>query len=385
MLTDSESQLRGLGEVLLGSRDGLERSLAGHEDAKLLELSHRMGFAPAPNETLFAGLPEDRKSLAQRIFMEQFARRATLAGQVAELAGACRETGLRVIALKGAIAARLYPPHLPRISGDLDLLVRDVDADGLLALLGELGYRPAPAKAGQGDAVVQDRLRHFHPWMREGALKVEVHLRFLHGRSDGEAAVGDAWREAEPFAEAGEGLWRLSPAHFLLHTAAHYLHHLRGSGGGLKSLVDLRLLIQQRGGEIDWPGVWRTAERWRICDDVARVLATLNEYWELGVPLPERCPAPLPAAVVLMEERWSEEDAGAARARWYASRVAAVRGIPGARARAAYLFRLAFPSPAVLRRKCGIPEGRSVAPFYVRYPATRLTRFVSGLRPTGRR
>jgi len=57
-------------------------------------------------------------------------------------------------------------------------------------------------------------------------------------------------------------------------------------------------------------------------------------------------------------------------------RVAAVSELPDLASRVRYLFRLAFPTAEHLRWRYRIPKGRSVTPYYLRYPLDRLGQII---------
>jgi hypothetical protein len=127
--------------------------------------------------------------------------------QLAELAGAARALGIRVLVLKGA--ARLLQGAVPggRSMSDIDVLAAPGDAGRLHEFLQQrLGYEPLPASPEH----------HLPTLMRTGALPVEVHIQLGPRPTDLDARI---WRDAHSSTE-GELLLPSATA-----TLLHMLEH----------------------------------------------------------------------------------------------------------------------------------------------------------------
>ena len=127
--------------------------------------------------------------------------------QLAELASAAHELGIRVLVLKGA--ARLLRDTIPgaRAMSDIDVLTVPGDAGRLHEFMKErLGSEPLSASPEH----------HLPTLMRAGALPVEVHIQLGPRPTDLDARI---WHDAHATSEGG--LLLPSPTSMLLHTLEH--------------------------------------------------------------------------------------------------------------------------------------------------------------------
>jgi hypothetical protein len=373
----NDEALAQVGAVCLGGPDALAALPDARSVEAVLGLLERHGLFLALPPSVAALLGPDTSRQWRDRFLREFARSTLLLRQVRDIAEACAAEGAEVMPLKGAAAlATLYPSYLQRFSCDLDLLVREEQLPALRRVMSALGYRPSVTSASPEEAALRARDLHLDPYVHDDRAIVELHVTFLKGRGDGAAARDDAWRDARTSTIDGALVRELAPELFILHSATHYAGHLQRSPASLKGLLDMALAIRHHGPALDWDRFWHAAARWRVTDDATAVTATLNRYWRFEIPLRLPQAEPYSADLVLYgptpgpdeEHAWSAQD--------YAERVTAIRDVPGWAGRARYLFRLAFPPPEILRRSYGLPQARSVAPYYFLYPASRLARFV---------
>ncbi len=279
--------------------------------------------------------------------------------QLDELTQRLHDAGVPAIALKGtSVMSWLYEPGEERWIRDLDLMVPESCVDSARRVLELLGYASClPSESPEGE---RRRLwiGHLPGFVRAGSFPVEIHVQFLKDRGNMRLAMEEAWLEARSPNGVGAGLRHLSAEHFFLHTAAHSMSDLERSGFcPLKGLVDLLMLIERRGEQLNWTSLWRTAKRWRIFSEAATIAATLNECWDTGIPAPAGYP-PLPRSVLLHGERGFRRPSEAVRRRHL---VAALR-VPGHGNRAKELLRLAFPDPP----ESNDTRGAALGSFYLR-------------------
>lgn len=127
--------------------------------------------------------------------------------QMAELAGAARELGIRVLVLKGA--ARLLDGAVPgaRSMSDIDVLTSPSDAGRLHEFLRQrLGYESMAASPEH----------HLPTLIRAGALPVEVHIQLGPRPTNLDTRI---WRDVRP--AIGCDLLLPSPTAMLLHVLEH--------------------------------------------------------------------------------------------------------------------------------------------------------------------
>ena len=134
-------------------------------------------------------------------------RTLTVPSQITELAEAARESGIRVMVLKGA--ARLLTGRTPgaRSMSDIDVIASPSDARRLHAILRErLGYESLSASPEH----------HLPTLTRPGALPVEVHVQLGPHRTRLDARI---WLDAHHVARTD--LLIPSPTSALLHALEH--------------------------------------------------------------------------------------------------------------------------------------------------------------------
>jgi hypothetical protein len=193
-------------------------------------------------------------------------------------------------------------------------------------------------------------------------------------------ATPEIWREAVREELAGAPLWRMSWEQFLLQTAVHYTRHLEEDFAPLKGLADMLAVVRRFGAGLDWPELWRTAERWEITPPVARIFRTLEAQWGLAIPGLPGGVEPLPLESLASG---SCPDLAGPASRGL-ERVAAASELPDLASRCRYLFRLAFPTPDHLRWRYRLPEGANVSTYYLRYPVDRVRGLLRSRKPPPR-
>ncbi|MGC8833941.1 MAG: nucleotidyltransferase domain-containing protein [Armatimonadota bacterium] len=344
--------------------------------------------------------PEIVAHLTQRYY-GQAARNAVALHQLEEIAKAFAEYGVPVIALKGAAAILwLYDDIACRVITDLDLLVPRSDVDRAVKAMSELGYSqeqrctpPNSPEFEELDLLMRlERAQHLVPFVRRGSFSVEIHTNFLKRRKKRNLVPNEIWERAVPLNSNSGNLYRLSTTDFLIHTAVHYPQHLETGIPPLKFMVDMALAVHKEGDRINWKEFWDTAGRWDISNVVSVMMATIKNIWNLDIPgLPESAPAldtgtliggsvPLYMRDLMAPEgEYTQRSSAVETLRRYWKRITLAGVLPDRSSRLRYLFHLIFPVPENMRHRYKIPEGRSVAPYYLIHPFVLVKNFFAGL------
>ena len=144
----------------------------------------------------------------------------------------------------------------------------------------------------------------------------------------------------------------------------------------IKWLVDL--LYSIKAWKIDWSKFKDAARRWGVEKDVFPILATLNHYWQAGIPLPGT-PEPFALNILVAgEENWEKRSyvnlpAG------YLNRLLKIRELPNVASQVRYALHLFFPTPENLRWRYGLSSKWSIVPYYFFHLFFTLRKFLSGL------
>ncbi len=283
--------------------------------------------------------------------------------------------GVQVILLKGAYLAPLVYGNIAlRPMVDLDLLVREGDADRAVSALADLDYAPLAGGAWMGD-----RYGH-HGLRRSDGLLLELHQRL------GAMAVGaridpdQIWQRARP-APVGQAMaLALEPTDLLLHlcthTAAQHLLQL-----GLLPLYDIRQVLAQEGAQIEAQELARRARLWRVARAAYLVLTLAQRL--LAAPVSQSILASLAppdgeahveAAMGTLLSEEAPEDLPS-------SNLVALWGARRWQARLGVLWRVLLPDAERMRALYGISPGAPVAPWlYLRRWADLLTRRRASIR-----
>lgn len=341
-----------------------------------LALRHGLGAALFPQHPAWAaGLPPDALPNWKRMAVVRLARNAGLFTRLEELVAELGRAEIPILLFKGGAAMLwAYENRDRRELGDFDLLVREEHVALIRALMGRLGYAEVSAYSSPEEEQLGITRVHLPPFVHPDGTVIEIHVNVLERRGNREVATPEIWRDAVCEELAGAPLWRMSWTHFLLQTAVHYTRHLEEDVAQLKGLADMLAVVRRFGAVLDWPELWRTADRWGVRVPVARVFRTLEAHWALPIPGLPSDAAPL-SREALATGSCPDLSGPAGRG---LERVVAVNELPDVPSRLRYLFRLVFPTPEHLRWRYRLPEGASVASYYIRYPLDRLSGRLSG-------
>jgi hypothetical protein len=141
------------------------------------------------------------------------------------------------------------------------------------------------------------------------------------------------------------------------------MKHLTRQGfAPLKDVVDMILLLNNYGKDMDWPGFWQAAHRWGIAGDEGTVMATLNSHWSLGILAIPADAVPIPARILVWGREKRSQYAAGMIPRGYLQRSLRARELPGLFSRLRCLYRLMFTRPDHLRYRYHLPDGAALTP-----------------------
>ena len=200
---------------------------------------------------------------------------------------ALERAGVQAIILKGAhLAWTLYPEAAQRPMNDIDLLVREADLPAAEKSLADCGYHPS-------QSMVSERLNrhqgyHLHLSKGNGSIPVvELHWELLAGRGDRrQVGTGWFWGRGEAFqpAEGGMHALGLEPTANLLYLAAHLFLKHQGGSDRLLWLYDIALMLERRGGDVDWATALDEVERLGWGEALHAALRAAQEELDAAVP-----------------------------------------------------------------------------------------------------
>ena len=205
-------------------------------------------------------------------------RRTVLRSSLAILAA----RGIDTILVKGAALSRtIYPEaHLRRMT-DIDIWVPTAALDDAAGCLLENGYEVPESGLPEGrvsPAMTQRRLRA----PKDGFI-VELHgpVRSLECLSH--ERLRRCWQRTVPLRVQDVGTRMLGPEDALVHTCLH-LAMINQFAKSQVGLLDVTLLIDKWGDDIDWIGLARDARDQRIAVYLTMALTIAREVWGARVP-----------------------------------------------------------------------------------------------------
>ena len=216
-----------------------------------------------------------------QIAEEQKARR-----QIKELKEILDPERIPFILLKGASAMlRLYPQPGLRTFVDLDILIPADRVPQFKKTMTMAGYKPLSVMNSPEDEELRKFDGHLDPLRKEEGFAIEPHLSILSGRGNHLIAMPEIWKEKEEANADGIMDGHLNREHFIIHALVHCVKHLSGSGFiEIKWFIDLLYAI--RAWRIDWSKIMDISRTWGVEKDILPLMATLNHYWQAGIPLP---------------------------------------------------------------------------------------------------
>ncbi len=217
----------------------------------------------------------------------------------APVLGALGEDGVAVLLLKGAalVAAHYGDPGL-RPMADLDVMVREEDAERAIAILQGRGYAPA----GPVDAAAR-ALIHSAPFARPGAAPFDLHWRAFELEED--RAIWDSVVEMK---YQGVTVRVPGPADQLLHACV--LGTIWDWDAPQRWVLDAMAVVRSSGDRLDWGTFVARAIALRLSTGAHGSLRFLRE--EFAVDVPEEVSVALGAAPTT---RWERHAARSRRTR----------------------------------------------------------------------
>ncbi len=173
---------------------------------------------------------------SERAFMEKAAasvemaqyRYVKLEAELAHIIAVFEREEIPYIPLKGAVLRVLYPEPWMRTSCDIDVLVHEEDLD-----------RAADALVAEG--FTTDGVRDYHDMsLFCDGVHLELHHNILERVPQMDAVLATVWEHT-----VSKGCYHLEkPAFFLFHHIAHMAYHFLGGGCGVRTVMDLWLLLK---------------------------------------------------------------------------------------------------------------------------------------------
>lgn len=197
--------------------------------------------------------------------------------QVEKIIKKFNEENIRVIVLKGLVIREFYKNPELRTMCDADILVHEEDLDKARKVLTSLDYSESEEYDEHGAHIVFEHKNH---------LAVEVHWTlinddYFNGSKEFEKSIWDnAIKVKIGNTEALSLGWDDLALHLCIHMAVHIVHR----GFGVRQLVDLVILLKNKGDEINWNEFHRKAIECKVNKFVIIIFNVCKELFGMEIP-----------------------------------------------------------------------------------------------------
>ncbi len=175
------------------------------------------------------------------------------------------EIGAHNMPLKGARLKGNYPKQEMRRMSDADILIKDEQYDRIRELMLSLGYT-------EGEVSYQD-----YSWQK-GSTHIELHKCLVSPYvEDFYAYFGDGWKLAKPI-EGSDFEYAMTLEDEMLYLFAHFAKHYRGSGIGVRHMVDL-WVYRNAHPNLDETYINTELKKLRLDEFYANILRTLDTWF----------------------------------------------------------------------------------------------------------
>lgn len=218
---------------------------AVYQLSKAHDVAHLVGDA-LNKSGVFENLPADideneraaiakvKEKFDEQIFTAVY-RYETINYELEQICKTLEEAKIPFIPLKGSVIRKYYPEPWMRTSCDIDILVKEKDADKASKVLAErLQYK------------INEKGQHDVSLFSPSNIHVELHFKLMDIEFKQVSALSDVWsgREVEPVSEYE---YTMSNELFLLYHIYHMAKHFVHGGCGVKPFIDLWIIKNKIG------------------------------------------------------------------------------------------------------------------------------------------
>ncbi|MEG1148278.1 MAG: nucleotidyltransferase family protein [Niameybacter sp.] len=225
------------------------------------------------NESIQKVEPQLLKNWKKDVFITGVSQSQHIA-QVVEVLEAFQKMNVPVIVLKGLVVRQFYPRPELRTMSDADFLVPLRDLEKIESYLLSLGYVKEEASPVH--------IAYVHP----KRTTIEVHWTIRDARifEQVNSLEEELWNEAVPVKIRHIEVLSLGLEDLIIHLCAHMATHLLVGGFGVRQVLDLALLLEQKEDEVNWENFKRKAQVWKLEVFIVAVIGICHELFELPMP-----------------------------------------------------------------------------------------------------
>lgn len=198
--------------------------------------------------------------------------------KVGEVLEKFNENNIAVIVLKGLVVREYFPMPQLRTMSDADVLVHKEDLERVSKMMEELGYTQTKDEDDHGAHIV---------FVKPGQPVFEVHWTlankaFFKGDTSWE---DNLWEETVEVEVGGVKTLSLGLEDLAVHLCIHMAVHLAHTGFGVRQLLDLVLLVEKKGDEINWSSFIQKAKACGIYKFTLAIFIACNRLFSMELPI----------------------------------------------------------------------------------------------------
>jgi hypothetical protein len=293
-LSTSEKILIYSSKILMSANEleQLNENLRQIADWELMaQLLVKRGVAPmlyAKRELLaaWAETPETFRYAIESAYSSTLMRSMVLYNAFAELLAAASALPQApvIIPLKGVYLSEwLYTDIALRMFSDIDILVKLQDAEVVLGLLRQLGYKTSKSPGVSEFTDRHDEIVHYLP-MVHGAVSVEVHIKLHHSSKhyaiNTEAVIESSYQSILH----GLPVQAMEFHDLLIHTCVHIDKHFIGGNLSFRSFTDLVNLLEVQSSTLNWEYLLQRCEMHSCTNTVMGYIVLVSEFYSVALP-----------------------------------------------------------------------------------------------------
>ena len=178
-----------------------------------------------------------------------------------------------VIVLKGLVVRDLFPNPSLRTMCDADILVKEDNLEDVKKLLTDEGYRETPSSE-----------KHLNFW--KGQTHIEVHWTLSdEGYFDNMPEIEESiWQDAVEVKVGDANALSMCDEDLALHLCIHMASHIIHRGFGIRQVVDLVLLVEQKGHLIDWNSFMNKARKCGVDKFTVAIFMVCKKLFNMEIP-----------------------------------------------------------------------------------------------------
>lgn len=193
--------------------------------------------------------------------------------QVSNVLNIFNQNNIPVIVLKGLVVIDLFPNPTLRTMCDADILVKEKDLENVKKLLIDMGYAEMPSSE-----------KHLNFW--RGYTHIEVHWTISdEGYFDNMPEIEESiWNDVVEVNVGNACALSMCDEDLALHLCIHMASHMIDRGFGIRQVVDLVLLVEQKGHLIDWDSFMEKARKCGVDKFTMAIFMVCKKLFNMDIP-----------------------------------------------------------------------------------------------------